>query len=186
MIAGILLAGLYSGASGEGAPPAFAPSRTRLMNFAIANPSDFHRQLAAQVGTQGRIDVRHAMQTFEAQLRSRLGSGVSVDVECPRGNSGLWCRSDGFVDLILALFVWARQRYRAAPTSGTKIKFRVLRRGPEVEIAIWEQNPRPPCIRTLTLWSQLCARIEQLGGRMQVEPERMSQGQWRHLWIEAL
>lgn len=166
-------------------------SRLPMNTFVIANPSDLHSELIAQVGPDASVDVPRAMQTLTTELRHRLGQGISVDLECLGQRAALVCRSAGFVDLMLALFVWAKQRYGSPQTACDELKLRVCRRGPEVEIAIWERSPGPPCIRCLTLWSQLGARIEQLGGRMQVEPEgfgsagQTSPGQWRRLWIAA-
>lgn len=138
--------------------------------------------LAYQVRGASSADVVLAMQTLQSHLRGYAKSDA-VTLEHPSGRD-LWCASTGFVDLMLALFAWSRS-YSESPCE-RPLKFRLASHGAQVEIGIWEARPARPCVRSLTLWSQLGARIEQLGASMQVEAHAEFHGLWRRLWIDGV
>lgn len=154
--------------------------------IAVDLPCALHRRLRAQVGCSTSVDSVLAMRSFEHELRLSLPLGSVIDLEYPRSAKAVLCHSQDLVDLLLALFAWARARstctVQSDPRCKPHFKLRVESQGPEVEIAIWEAHPASLCVQSLTLWSQLGAKVEQLGARMQVEAP--GQGQWRRFWLE--
>lgn len=152
-----------------------------MNTLAISDARTLHSELYSQASSNAQVDVAAAMLAFEEELRHRLNEGVGLTLEGARGREKLLCSAPGFVDLLLALYAWTRARCSAA-RPGTKLKLRIRPLGSEIEIAIWDASPAPPSVRSLTLWSQVGARVEQLGARMLVEPA--GQGQWRRVWIQ--
>lgn len=158
------------------------------MNTSIAAdlPCALHRRLRAQVGSTASVDTVPAMRSFAEELRRCLPVGATIELDDPRSVSAMRCRSQDLVDLLLALFAWAKARsactLQSEPQRTPHFKIRVQDRGPELEIAIWEAHPARLCVHSLTLWSQLGAKVEQLGARMQVEAP--ASGQWRRFWLE--
>lgn len=172
------------------ARPYIAPRKAGLWplllmeSFAAPKLNDLRDALASQVGAASRADVVLAMQTLQTHLRGRFGDG-EVTLEHP-SEPGLWCASAGFVDLMLALFAWSKTYFQYPRGRALPLVFRLASRGEQVEIGILEQAPTKPSVRRLTLWSQLGARVEQLGASMQVDAQVESCGQWRRLWIDGV
>lgn len=155
-----------------------------MNTFAPPKLSELRDALASQVGGASRVNVVLAMQTLQTHLRALYREGV-VTLELPKGQS-LWCSSTGFVDLMLALFAWSKTYFQSPQVQPEALLFRLEGRGAQVEIGIWEQRPVRPSVRSLTLWSQLGARVEQLGASMQVEVHADTCGRWRRLWIDGV
>lgn len=155
-----------------------------MNTFVAPKLNELRDALASQVGAASRADVVLAMQTLQSHLRGR-DRDEEVTLEHPH-DRGLWCASAGFVDLMLALFAWSKTYFQCPRHRPEPLVFRVARRGGQVEIGIFEQAPARPSVRRLTLWSQLGARIEQLGASMQVDAQSESRGQWRRLWLDGV
>lgn len=145
-----------------------------------------HRRLRAQVGSSASADVALALQSFEHELRQRLPAGSSIQVQDPGDATPLHCPADALIDLLLALFAWAGARgaccVRSHPECRPGFTIEVQGQESEVEIAIWEAHPTALCVHSLALWSQVGAKIEQWGARMQVGA--LQPGQWRRFWLE--
>lgn len=156
------------------------PLHALMPTLAAPNLSELQDALASQVDGASRADVVLAMQTLQSHLRGHT-KDAAVTLEHPHGRN-LWCASAGFVDLMLALFAWSKSHVQHP----RPLLFRLASRGQEVEIGIWEPDPARPSVPSLTLWSQLGARVEQLGASMQVDAEVESRGQWRRLWIDGV
>lgn len=155
-----------------------------MNTFSAPAISELEDVLASQVGSASRVNVVLAMQTLQSHLGGQSQESV-VTLEHPKGES-LWCDSAGFVDLMLALFAWSKTYFQGPRTQPAPLVFRVEGKGELVEIGIWEPCPARPSVRSLTLWSQLGARVEQLGASMQVDSHTDSAGLWRRLWIDGV
>lgn len=143
-------------------------------------------ELLRHLGADSGIDAFDSMRIFEAQLRDELGGRMRFysELAAPQGRR-LRCDPRAFVDLVTALFAWARAWVVANSERRPELRLKVGGDRQELEIAIWENGEGRPSVAVHALWSQLGEKIERLGGRMQIDAAGDRQGCWRRLWVDC-